>query len=180
MVLEVRKMQDLRDKVEKERGLLKKIELAIPGFRGYRKREDLRIADSMLRDYIARILDDVEKSLKRVRDNLTAMMALDYMDDAGRLLNRISAIEEKVRHAEQGYMGLVGDYTVDVDQLNNLYEFDLKLIYGAKELLEYAQKMGGEEDLAELRDMMKEFMNKMDEFEEYFNKRRDMMLEVFA
>ena len=173
-------MQDLRDKVERERGLLKRIELAIPGFRGYRKREDLRIADSMLRDYIARILDDVEENIKRVRENLMNDLALDDMDQVGRILNRISALEERVRHAEQGYMGLVGDYTVDVEQLNNLYEFDVKLIEGAQGLLEYAQRMAEEEDIATLRGMMKEIANMIDDFENNFNRRRDAMLEVFT
>jgi len=173
-------MKDLRDKVERERGLLKKIELAIPGFRGYRKREDLRIADSMLRDYIARMLDDVERNVKKVRDNLSAMMALEDLNIAGRMINRIGAIEEEVRHAEQGYMGLVGDYKVDVEQLNNLYEFDLKLIDGVKDLSAFAQQMAQESDINRLREMMGEFMEKMEEFENYFRKRRDMMLEVFT
>ena len=46
-------MVDLRSKVEDDRGLLKKIELLIPGFRGYREREDLRAADSLLRQQLA-------------------------------------------------------------------------------------------------------------------------------
>ena len=173
-------MKDLREKVEKERTLLKKIELAIPGFRGYRKREDLRIADSMLRDYIARILDDVEKYTKIVRENIASEMLLDEMESIGKIVNRVSKIDTEVRHAEQGYMGLVGDYSVDTEQLNNLYEFDLTLIEGAKELLNFAQNMVEERDLSRLREMMQGFLEKLDEFEEYFRKRRDMMLEVFT
>lgn len=44
---------DLRKKVKEDRGLLKELELAIPGFKGYREREDLRIADSLLRAQLA-------------------------------------------------------------------------------------------------------------------------------
>jgi len=36
--------EDIRALVRK--GLIKKIQMGIPGFRGYRKKEDLRIADS--------------------------------------------------------------------------------------------------------------------------------------
>lgn len=172
-------MKDLREKVEKERTLLKKIELAIPGFRGYRKREDLRIADSMLRDYIARILDDVEKYAKMVRENITSAMLLDEMETIGKIVNRVSMLNTEVRHAEQGYMGLVGDYTVDTEQLNNLYEFDLRLIEESKNLLEFSKKMANSSG-EELRAMMREFIMKLNEFEETFNKRRDYMLEVFT
>ncbi|MBU4189406.1 MAG: hypothetical protein KJ886_00210, partial [Candidatus Thermoplasmatota archaeon] len=58
---------DLRKKVEEDRGMLKKIELAIPGFRGYRKREDLRIADSLLRAQLADRLKNVGAQVEQCR-----------------------------------------------------------------------------------------------------------------
>ncbi len=171
-------MEDLRDKVQRERTFLKKIELAIPGFRGYRKREDLRIADSMLRDYIANIMKDVEKYVKEVRSYLQENMALDDMDTIGKIINRVAAMEERIRHAEQGYMGLVGDYRVGEEQLNNLYEFDLKLIEESQNLLEFAKEMA-HSDLNTVREMMRSFPSKLNEIEELFEKRRNEMLEVF-
>ncbi len=171
-------MKDMREKVKDERTLLKKIELAIPGFRGYRKREDLRIADSMLRDYIARILDDVEKYAKMTRDNISSEMLLDEMEEIGRIVNKVSKIVSEVRHAEQGYMGLVGDYSVDTEQLNNLYEFDVTLIDKSQELLDLSKRMANSTG-SDLHGMMGEFMMKLNEFEETFAKRRDYMLEVF-
>ncbi len=172
-------MSDMRDKVENERTLLKKIELAIPGFRGYRKREDLRIADSMLRDYIARILDEAEENLKGVREWLASNMALDEMSLIGRLLNNMAALKEDVRHAEQGYMGLVGDYRVDTRQLNMLYGFDLKLIERAQEMRDYAEQMLSAEDVRVIHRMMKEYLTMIKEFGELFRARRDKMLGVF-
>ncbi len=171
-------MEDLRDKVQRERTFLKKIELAIPGFRGYRKREDLRIADSMLRDYIANIMKDVEKYVKEVRSYLQENMALDDMDTIGKIINRVATMEERIRHAEQGYMGLVGDYRVGEEQLNNLYEFDLKLIEESQNLLEFAKEMA-HSDLNTVREMMRSFPSKLNEIEELFEKRRNEMLEVF-
>ena len=46
-------MTDLRDKVKDDRGLIKMIQLVIPGYRGYRIKEDLRIADRLLREELA-------------------------------------------------------------------------------------------------------------------------------
>ncbi|NPA74693.1 MAG: hypothetical protein GXO25_01255 [Euryarchaeota archaeon] len=172
-------MNDMRDKVERERTLLKKIELAIPGFRGYRKREDLRIADSLLRDYIARILDDAHENLKEVRENLSRNMALDEMSLIGRLINNMVALKESVRHAEQGYMGLVSDYRVDTDQLNRLYEFDVKLIEEVQALRDYAVKMAEEENIHELHRMMKQYLGMMKDFNSLFRTRRNKMLGVF-
>ena len=171
-------MNDLREKVEKERSLLKKIELAIPGFRGYRKREDIRIADSMVRDYVSRILEDVEKYAKETRENITNNMMLDVMGDIGKIVNYVSRLTTEIRHAEQGYMGLAGDYHVDVEQLNRLYEFDVSLINKAKDLLEFARKTADTHEEGALRTMIREFINKLNELDETFRRRRDYMLEV--
>ena len=173
-------MKDIREKVKDERSFLKKIELAIPGFRGYRKREDLRIADSMLRDYISRMLDDVEKYSKAVRENLTESMALDELNIIGKIVNQVNKVATEVRHGEQGYMGLVGDYYVKEEQLNNLYEFDLNLINRVQELKDLSKKMADLSNINATRAQMREFMSMLDGFEELFHKRRDYMLEVFV
>ncbi len=172
-------MNDLREKVENERSLLKKIELAIPGFRGYRKREDLRIADSMLRDYIARLLDSTNEYLKSVRETLSGNMALDEMNAIGRILNKMLAITEEVRHAEQGYMGLVGDYKVNSEELNRLYGFDLKIIGDANKLKDLASDMASTDDIMKLHSMMKDYEAMLNAFQRIWNERRDTMLGVF-
>ena len=113
-------MTDLRNKVEDDRGLLKKIQLAIPGFRGYRQKEDLRIADSLLRIQIADLLQsDVLVPLEQVRECAGNALELDL---------------SRVRHAEQGYSGISPAYRVSDEQLNTLYEFDLSLVDGIKGL----------------------------------------------
>ncbi|MEW6070885.1 MAG: hypothetical protein AB1485_09730 [Candidatus Thermoplasmatota archaeon] len=119
---------DLRKKVEEDRGLLKKIELAIPGFRGYRKREDLRIADSLLRAQLADRLKHVGTQLEQCRQDLAKKMELEHLEDAARLVNNIQKTESRVRHAEQGYSGISADFRIEVEELNRLYEWDLQLL----------------------------------------------------
>ncbi len=172
-------MTDLRDKVKDERSFLKKIELAIPGFRGYRKREDLRIADSMLRDYLARILGDVERYVKDIRDTLSEAMLIDEIDDVGKIVNKVSEMVSEVRHAEQGYMGLVGDYRVSDEQLNRLYEFDYALIEDANALRALVKGISSQE-LSAMVQMLPELSSRLKDFESKFRKRRDYMLEVFS
>ena len=119
---------DLRKKVEEDRGMLKKIELAIPGFRGYRKREDLRIADSLLRAQLAGRLKNVGTQVEQCRQDLVKKMELEYLEDAARLVNNIQKTENRVRHAEQGYSGVSRDFRIEEKELNRLYEWDLRLI----------------------------------------------------
>jgi hypothetical protein len=121
-------MVDLRDRVTEDRGLLKKLELAIPGFRGYRKREDLRIADSLLRTQLADSLGDVKQRIELCRKDLADKMEMDLLNDIASLVNNITSTENRVRHAQQGYTGISADYNIREDELNILYDWDLNLI----------------------------------------------------
>src|SRR5438876_391709 len=63
-------MPDIRDRVEQDRGLLKKIQLVIPGYAGYRRREDIRAADNLLRIQLANQLKGVRGDREDIRDQM--------------------------------------------------------------------------------------------------------------
>lgn len=121
-------MTDLKSKVEEDRGLLKKIELLIPGFRGYRQKEDIRIADNLLRQQLADKMGDVNKIFENCREALSRAMELAYISDIGNILKLSRQIENKIRHAEQGYTGISSNFRIEEAELNILYEWDLTLL----------------------------------------------------
>ena len=169
-------MVDLRDKVKEDRGLLKKVELAIPGFRGYRKREDLRIADSLLRKQLADKLKSVLTNIEQSRETLTRKMEIDMLEDVRRLVNQAQVIEGKVRHAEQGYTGVSADYRIEESELNQLYEWDLGLITHINELknsatmFQNAINTGNKENMRNEMDALNE---KLLAFQNLFERRRE-------
>jgi len=128
-------MTDLRQYVEENRGLLKKIELAIPGFRGYRIREDLRAADNILRCYIAdQIEAEIKKPIEGVGEKLTRAFEIDSIRDVKDCINQIKGLEAKIRYAEHGYSGISPQFRIEENELNKIYEFDLALIDQVKNL----------------------------------------------
>lgn len=128
-------MSDVRQYVEENRGLVKKIELSIPGFHGYRIREDLRAADNILRCYIAdQIEREIKKPIEEVGEMLTKKLELDYIGDVRECLNQIKKIEAKIRHAEHGYSGISPQFKIEEEELNKIYEFDLALINQLKSI----------------------------------------------
>ncbi len=121
-------MPDIRDRVEEDRGILKKIQRFIPGFRGYRGREDLRDADRMLRAQVAKKLGLQRSELENSRSLITQTYGSKEMDLIGGLISQYKRLEGKVSHAETGYSGFVADIQVKEDEINQLYEFDARLI----------------------------------------------------
>lgn len=129
-------MTDLKKRVQEDRGLIKNIQLAIPGFRGYRKREDIRSSDSLLRAQIAdQLHDDVAVLLEESRKSLAESLDFSLLKEIGRLIQIEKTIEARIRHAEQGYSGMSPNYRIEEDELNALYQYDWNLIQHVKDLV---------------------------------------------
>jgi hypothetical protein len=169
---------DLRKKVEEDRGLLKKIELAIPGFRGYRKREDLRIADSLLRAQLADRLKNIVTQLEQCRQDLVKRMELELLEDAARLVNNIQKTENRIRHAEQGYSGISADFRIEVEELNRLYEWDLRLLEDIDKIKSEAaalQSAVNAENRVELKKQLRAVATIIQDFNTTFDKRIEVI-----
>lgn len=122
-------MSDLVEFVEKNRGLIKKIQLVIPGYRGYRIKEDLRETDSLLRSYISKTqISLILRLLEDSRAKLVQSLELSIIQDIADLIARVKTVDSKVSHAEQSYSGISPTYRVGSKELYILYEFDLNLI----------------------------------------------------
>lgn len=121
-------MTDLRERVEEERGLLKRIQLHIPGFAGYRRREDIRAADNMLRIQMANMLKEARITTEGAREAMAEGGEFQDIDSLGRLINRFQSLEGKVRHAEGGYSGISATIRIEEPKLDRLYEYDASLL----------------------------------------------------
>lgn len=121
-------MPDIRERVEEDRGILKKIQNVIPGFRGYRRREDLHDADRMLRTQLATKLGEQRQGLEECRGMLVQGGGFKEMDTLGGLIFQFKKVEGGVTHAEMGYSGLVADVAIKEDELDRLYEYDASML----------------------------------------------------
>lgn len=174
-------MTDIRKKVADDRTFLKKLELAIPGFRGYRKKEDRRVADSLLRKQVADRLKECSRTAEDIRGNLASQMELDMIKDAGDLVNRLDALESKIRHAEQGYTGITPDIRVREEEIERLYEFDYNLIEEVKklgDLLNNAKESAVMGDMNSLKIHMLAVKSEIGDFNSLFKSRNETITET--
>jgi len=125
---------DIREKVEDDRGFLKRIQLLVPGFRGYRQGEDLRAADSILRREIADKVKAARLTIENARTALTNAGQFATLTDLAPLIADLLKMEGQIRAAEQGYTGFSPAVRVRPQQLDRLYEYDYGFAQAADQL----------------------------------------------
>jgi hypothetical protein len=119
---------DIRQQVEDNRGLAKKLELLIPGLRGYRSKEDIRVSDELLRNQAADRLDRVKGNLEQLRKQVAVSGDFTNLTSLGSLIAQVQTLSGEVRHAAQGYAGWVAPIRIDEGKLNKLYDYDYSFI----------------------------------------------------
>jgi hypothetical protein len=107
---------------------MKKLELLIPGLRGYRSKEDIRVSDELLRNQVADRLDKVRDNLQQLRKQMVAANDLTNLTSLGSLVAQVQTLSGEVRHAAQGYAGWVAPIQVNEDRLNKLYDYDYAFV----------------------------------------------------
>jgi len=107
---------------------MKKLELLIPGLRGYRSKEDIRVSDELLRNQVADRLDKVRDNLQQLRKQMVAANDLTNLTSLGSLMAQVQTLSGEVRHAAQGYAGWVAPIQVNEDKLNKLYDYDYAFV----------------------------------------------------
>jgi hypothetical protein len=125
---------DIRQQVDDSRGFQKKLELLIPGLRGYRTLEDLRVSDDLLRNQVADKLDQTKGNLESLRKQMATAGDYTNLTAVGSLISQVQQLSGEVRHAQQGYSGFVATISINQDRLNKLYEYDYGFVNSAVQL----------------------------------------------
>ena len=125
---------DLRQRVDDNRGVLKRVQLLIPGFRGYRQGEDIREADSFLRIQVADKIKNARATVENSRQALANAGQFQALNDLSPLIANLWQLEGEVRHAEQGYTGISPAVRINPQQLDRLYEYDYGFVEAADQM----------------------------------------------
>lgn len=167
-------MADLREKVVEDRGIISKIQAFVPGFSGYRAKEDLRAADNMLRLQMAGNVASVRKDAEGCRSVMAENGSLEHMEKLGALIGRFKTIEQAVAHAAQGYSGISAKTKVGEAELNQLYEYDYSLLSSLAGMAADVQKLkaaAASNDKAAIKEAIGALAGKADAFEATFKRR---------
>ena len=129
-------MTDPMDKVTEEKDLLGKLQNSVAGFVGYYDRERRRDADKLLRDTVA---DRYEEQWDRVSASQAQMVSakmLELVDDVEAAAIKLRTLVDRVRGAPRGYAGFFDAVRINQDELDGLYQYDIKLLESADRVAE--------------------------------------------
>ena len=158
-------MPDIRDRVEQDRGLLKKIQLVIPGYAGYRRREDIRAADNLLRIQVANQMKSVRGDLEEIRDGMAMDGKVQGLQTIGNSIFTVEGLEAKIRHAEGGYSGLSATIQIKETELDKLYEYDYAMLESLDQAAGLVQAIRDAADPKAFETAVKTLMKSLGTFE---------------
>src|SRR5216683_3231512 len=169
------------DRAKSQTSLQEKIELAIPGFHGYKEKELRRESDKLIRNQIYQKLSDAESQAKDTYRSLVNQGANDSWDDTDHLLARLDRVMERINHSEYGYAGFFDVTKVKEPDLDRMMNYDMQLIQMADNVTNTIQALKDSVDnnrLPEAKGRVGDAMKSVDALENAYNGRKQIIVGV--
>jgi hypothetical protein len=127
-----------------EKNWLQRLSEKIPGLSGYQAKETRREVDKLYREHLADRLRKVKDRLAAVMRDLTDGGRLFEIAPVERLSKKVDTLENRVRYATYGYAGFFDAVQIKEQQLDAIYQFDLRLVEKVEAIEERAGAFGGQ------------------------------------
>ena len=112
----------------RELGFLEKAIRLIPGYKGYKSKEERRDNDQLFRMTLVNRLDGLRTDIVEIPAGLRGPSALKSVTDFDRIIKRLERVTDEIRFASRGYRGWFDMHKVREDELDQLYAFDIGLV----------------------------------------------------
>lgn len=125
-------MEDVKDlRMEERQGagaVLDQLMNKIPGYAGYRDRQQRRDADQRHREFMAKRLTAKKKALQDIGEIIMSNGDLSYLEQLDGVTNVLDRLIERTRHASSGFSSFADTNVVDTERLDRIYEHDLNML----------------------------------------------------
>lgn len=149
--------------------------LVIPGFRGYKLREQRREADKIVRSYIYQTLEHSRDDLTACLQSLTDAKASELMEPMNRLVAKLDRLAEKVNHASYGYSGFFDSIKVEEPELDTMLAYDTQLMDSVRKIAEASSSFKndlGQGKVENARNMQQQLGSSIETLEAAFDQRK--------
>jgi len=127
-------VKDLTEKVQSSMSKFEELTSRIPGYAGYKRKEQRREADKLLRLYVARQYEGQLSRLNEVEEMLASQGDLKAILPLERAVMKLQLLIDRIKTASYGYAGLLDAIKVDEEVLDKLYAFDQAMLDGVEQV----------------------------------------------
>ncbi|NOZ06915.1 MAG: hypothetical protein GXP41_11305 [Chloroflexi bacterium] len=170
---------DIKGKLADTQGTLERLAHNIPGYTGYKNKEDRREADKQLRMVLAQRFQEQRDRLAEVQRQLTETGRLASIVPLERSMMKMQLLIDRVRTAAYGYSGFFDSIKVGEQQLEALQKFDSALteqIQTVRKLIDQLAEAAAKE--WETGTASKDLMTALEGINALFSRRQDVILGV--
>jgi len=118
----------------RELNILEKAIRLVPGYKGYKRKEERRDNDHLFRMMLVARLEKLRTVLGECTASMKGSEALSAASHLDRIGKRLEKSTDEIRFADRGYRGWFDMHKVQEDELDRLYEFDIALTEDVEEL----------------------------------------------
>lgn len=123
-------VDDLTEKIQSAQNKFENLVSRVPGYAGYKQKEQRREADKLLRLQVARQYEEQLKRLGEVQYALSSKGRLASIVTLERAATKLQLLIDRLKNASYGYSGLFDALKVTEATLDKLYEFDRAMLDG--------------------------------------------------
>jgi hypothetical protein len=169
---------DLRKRIEGAYNKLEEMAKDLPGYKGYKDKEVRRQADKLIRMKVARGFEEQRGRLNSIAMQLADAGRLRVLLTVDRSLMRLQFLIDRLKTASYGYAGLFDAIKVKEAELDALYEYDAALLDDVEKVRMLIDAVDAAEDDDEVTKTGNELLMALEEINETFSKRQDVILEL--
>ncbi len=169
---------DLRKRIEGAYNKLEEMAKDLPGYKGYKDKEVRRQADKLIRMKVARGFEEQRGRLNSIARQLADAGRLRVLLTVDRSLMRLQFLIDRLKTASYGYAGLFDAIKVKEAELDALYEYDAALLDDVEKVRMLVDAVDAAEDDDAVTKAGNELLAALEEINETFSKRQDVILEL--
>ena len=173
-------MDELLDQAQEQMNAFEKVLAGVPGFKGYKEKEQRRETDRAYRKMLAQRLDDQKARLDDLQAQLASSGQLAVLDDLERSGKKLQRFSDRVRTASYGYAPLFDLVKVKETQLDALLAYDKSMfqdVEGIKTSIDTMTTMSGLPE-QEWQEAIGTLNTTLDDLNTSFNHREEVILQA--
>lgn len=154
-------------------------EKVLPGYKGYREREDSRNSDKLLREFMSTKLKESRGFFDEVKAGIANRGNLELLNPAEKVTQTLSRVIDRLRYANYGFSGRwFGKDKIGIEHLERVHNFDQKMAGSVDGMINDIRALEKIDDDVELKRLLGTLVQAIRDMDQLLNEREQILRAV--